>query len=257
MDATNSFFIWWFEQWGIGGWVIFFLVAVAAIAWIIYDSQSRRIRALGWLMGAILPALLLIPSIIFGFSATTQDQLQNLQETFFYIGLIGGIVPVVVAVGYGITYQGMRGCEHGHVYDAALGACPLCAPPRVEPVPEYRPAPDRTPPAPPPVSPAPPARPPANAWLLNEGANRTHQLNQGDTRVGRGKQANHIVLGDRAVSREHILIREDRGHFTIYDRGSRTGTYVNGRRLEGPLMLAHDDLIEIGDTRLRFVTSRR
>ena len=46
MEITNTFFIWWFEQWGIGGWVIFFLLAVAAIAWTIYDSQSRRIRAL-------------------------------------------------------------------------------------------------------------------------------------------------------------------------------------------------------------------
>ncbi len=257
MEATNSFFIWWFEQWGIGGWVIFFLVAVAAIAWTIYDSQSRRIRASGWLMGVILPALLLIPSVIFGFSLTTRDQLQNLQETFFYIGLIGGIVPVVVAVGYGITYQGMRGCEHGHIYEAALGVCPICAPAPVDPVPVHHPAPVRTPSVSPPVSPAPPAKPPANAWLLDEGANRTHQLNQGDTRVGRGTRANDIVLSDRAVSREHILIREDHGHFTIYDRGAKTGTYVNGRRLEGPLMLAHDDLIEIGDTRLRFVTSRR
>jgi hypothetical protein len=32
---------------------------------------------------------------------------------------------------------------------------------------------------------------------------------------------------------------------------------VNGNRVEGPLLLlAHDDEIEIGDARLRFVTSR-
>ena len=259
MDATNTFFIWWFEQWGIGGWVIFFLLAVAAIAWMIYDSQSRQIRASGWLMGAILPALLLLPSVIFGFAPTTRDQLQNLRETFFYIGLIGGIVPVVVTVGYLITYQGMRGCRQGHIYEAVLGECPLCAeaqqPP---PPPPYPPeSPQRRGPreeysaGPPPVS-----KPKAHGWLLDEGANRTHQLNKGDTRIGRSARANDIALSDRAVSREHILLREQGGHFTIYDRGSKTGTFVNSRRLDAPLLLAHDDVIEIGDTRLRFVTSR-
>lgn len=257
MDVTNTFFTWWFEEWGIGGWVIFFLLAVAAIAWVIYDSQSRRIRETGWKMGTILPALLLVPSVIFGFSPETRSQLGNLRETFFYIGLIGGIVPVVVAVGYAITYQGIRGCEHGHLFDARLGACPTCeqaAGPGPLPPPVPSPAVRERHPERPPI---PPARPKANAWLLDEGANRTHQLNQGDTKVGRSTRVNDIVISDRAVSREHILIREDQGHCTLWDRGAKTGTFLNGRRLEGPLMLAHDDVIEIGDSRLRFVTSRR
>jgi pSer/pThr/pTyr-binding forkhead associated (FHA) protein len=52
------------------------------------------------------------------------------------------------------------------------------------------------------------------------------------------------------------LIREERGHFTISDRGSTWGTYVNGNRLGGPRLLAPDDVIDIGGTRLRFITAR-
>jgi pSer/pThr/pTyr-binding forkhead associated (FHA) protein len=107
----------------------------------------------------------------------------------------------------------------------------------------------------PPPPPPPKKQPKVNAWLVEAGTNRSHQLNQGDTRIGRAKD-NEVVFYDKAVSREHMLIREDRGHFTLYDRGAKTGTYVNGNRVEAPVLLAHDDEIEIGDTRLRFITSR-
>lgn len=267
MDATSRFFIWWFTAWNIGGWVVFFLLAVAAIAWLIYDSQTRRIPATGWLMGAILAMLLLIPSAIFGFSPRTMMEMANLQETFFYLGLIGGIVPIVVAVGYGITYQGLCGCPQGHIYDASLGECPECQGARLQEESYRRPPtyeepirkrdyagatemPRRDRQA------ARPSKPKANAWLVDERTNRNYQLNQGDTRVGR-RSDNDIVFRDKAVSREHMLIREEQGHFTIYDRGARSGTYVNGTRMEAPLLLAHGDVIDIGDTRLRFVTTRR
>lgn len=264
MQATSSFFRWWFEAWGIGGWVVFLLLVIAAIAWLIYDSQTRRIAAVGWLMGAILPSLLLLPSAILGFSPAARVQMQNLQEIFFYFGLIGGIVPIVVAAGYFITYRGTRGCERGHVYDATLPECPVCAQERIREAPPVSrmpiPIPDREDLRRERAEMAGPRRPPkpaANAWLVEEGTNRTYQLNVGDTRIGRNRQINDIVLADTAVSREHLLVREDAGHFTLYDRGSKTGSLLNGRRVDSPLLLAHDDCIEIGNTRLRFVTSRR
>lgn len=257
MEATSGFFQWWYEMGGIGGWILFLLLAIAAIAWLIYDSQTRRIRAVGWLMGAILPALLLLPSAFVGLSPDTAERLQGSLELFFYLGLVGGIVPLVVAVGYYITYKDTRGCEKGHIYDASLPECPVCAHERSQAVPPP-PRPVRERPEPrPPEPPPPPSKPKASAWLVDQATNRTHQLNQGDTRVGRGKQVNDLVLADKAVSREHLLIREEHGHFTLYDRGSKTGTLVNGRRVESPLLLAHNDAIEIGDTRLRFVTSRQ
>lgn len=263
MTVTSQFFQWWFTAWNIGGWVVFFLFAIGAIAWIIYDTATRRVQAVGWLIGAILPALLLLPSALAGVSLTIRAQMQNLLETFFYVGLVGSVVPIVVAVGYGITYKGMRGCERGHIYEAAMDECPVCAqerqayaPPPPPPQPVYREREPVTEPPPRPSRPPRRDRPKTNAWLVDEQTDRTYQLFQGDTRIGRGKQANDVVFTDKSVSREHVLIREEQGHFTVYDRASKTGTYVNSRRLEGGLLLVHDDVIEIGDTRLRFITSR-
>jgi hypothetical protein len=262
MTVTSEFFQWWFTAWNIGGWVIFFLFAIGAIAWIIYDTATRRVPAVGWMMGAILPVLLLLPSALAGLSLNVRSQMQNLLEIFFYLGLIGSMVPIVVAVGYGITFKGMRGCGRGHVYSASLAECPICAQERQAhaPSPPFRqpvfpePEPVTVPPPRRPSRPPRPDRPKANAWLVDEQTNRRYQLYQGDTRIGRSKQNNDIVLTDRSVSREHVLIREEQGHFTIYDRASKTGTYVNGHRLEGPMLLDHDDVVEIGDTRLRFIT---
>jgi hypothetical protein len=264
MTVTSEFFQWWFTAWNIGGWVIFFLFAIGAIAWIIYDTATRRVPAVGWMMGAILPVLLLLPSALAGLSLNVRSQMQNLLEIFFYLGLIGSMVPIVVAVGYGITFKGMRGCGRGHVYSASLAECPICAQERQAhaPSPPFRqpvfpePEPVTVPPPSRPSRPPRPARPKASAWLVDAQTGRNHQLYQGDTRIGRSKQNNDIVLTDRAVSREHVLIREEQGHFTIYDRASKTGTYVNESRLEGPLLLDHDDVVEIGDTRLRFITTR-
>jgi hypothetical protein len=256
MKATGDFFSWWFTQWNIGGWVIFVIIAIGAVAWLVYDTQTRRIRAVGWLMGAILPAMLLLPSAYVGLSGDAAARVQRSLELFFYIGLIGGIVPIVVAVGYFITYKDTKGCERGHIYDASLPECPVCAQERAQLAQPSRPEPrvERRVSAPPPA-PEPKKKPKVSAWLVEAGTNRSHQLSQGDTRIGRSKD-NEIVFNDKAVSREHMLIREDRGHFTLYDRGAKTGTYVNGTRVEAPMLLAHDDEIEVGDTRLRFITSR-
>jgi len=260
MQATSGFFEWWFTQWGIGGWVIFFLLVVVALAWLIYDSQTRRVPAVGWLLGAILPGLLLLPSAYVGMSPDALVRLQNSLELFFYLGLIGGIVPIVVAVGYFITYKDTKGCPQGHIYDASLPECPVCAQQRAQaamaapPAHIQQPVPVRQAPSSAPAAPPPPLKPKTQAWLVESGG-RSYQLNQGDTRIGRRKD-NDIVFTDTAVSREHVLIREERNHFTLYDRGAKSGTLVNGQRVERPLLLDHGDEIVIGDTRLRFVTSR-
>jgi type II secretory pathway component PulF len=48
MFATNAFFIWFFMGLnGLGGWIIFLLLALAAVVWIFYDSSKRK-SALAW-----------------------------------------------------------------------------------------------------------------------------------------------------------------------------------------------------------------
>ncbi|MFQ5616090.1 MAG: FHA domain-containing protein [Anaerolineales bacterium] len=243
VKSVDDFFNWWYTGLGgLGGWAIFLLIAIGANAYIFFDSQSRGVPAMGWKAAGLLPILLILPTLLFRFSSgETQQSLLNLLETFFFIGIIGGIVPLAAAVGYAINFTGYTP--------------PLEPPPQAYPSPPpFVPKPAPSPPPQPPPRPR-PTRPHANAWLIEPDTNRSHQLFQGDTRLGRGTQ-NDIALTDRAVSREHALIREENGHFTLYDRGSRTGIYLNGQRLQRPELLANGDTIELGDTRLQFVTGQ-
>ncbi len=264
MTATDTFFNWFFTGLeGLGGWFIFFLIALIAVIWLLYDSAQRRLPALGWRLGAILTAALLLPTIIFRFSGQdTQNSIKQFVEFIFYLGLLGGVIPPVVAVGYYVSFRGLVGCRNGHVYDASLNQCPECArvavPPLVRP-----PVPGPYPPRPsvPPRAPEPPPqrveRQWAHAWLVAEDGH-DYQLYQQLTTIGKSARNDIQIAGDTTVSREHAKIVEQNGHFRIHDLGSTNGTRVNSHRVREPVMLEADDVVELGDnTRLRFVTSHR
>jgi putative peptide zinc metalloprotease protein len=76
----------------------------------------------------------------------------------------------------------------------------------------------------------------------------------GDTRVpvvseltiGRAP-GNAVQLTDPTVSRVHARIRPSRNGPVLRDAGSRYGTWVDGRRLEGPLVLRDGARIAFGD----------
>jgi pSer/pThr/pTyr-binding forkhead associated (FHA) protein len=53
------------------------------------------------------------------------------------------------------------------------------------------------------------------------------------------------------VSRHHCVIRRDDFTVRIRDLGSRNGTYVNGHRIQGEVVLGHDDTLFIGDLTLQ------
>ena len=67
-------------------------------------------------------------------------------------------------------------------------------------------------------------------------------------RIGRGTNA-ELRSENPAVALEHAVIEPGSGGYTITDKGSITGTYVNGRPVETAL-LAKGDVIEIGDLKL-------
>ncbi|MEO8032957.1 MAG: FHA domain-containing protein, partial [Acidobacteriota bacterium] len=68
-------------------------------------------------------------------------------------------------------------------------------------------------------------------------------------RIGRGTNA-ELRSENPAVALEHAVItRDENGYFTIADRGSITGTYVNARPVE-TARLTKGDLIEVGDLRV-------
>ena len=81
------------------------------------------------------------------------------------------------------------------------------------------------------------------------------QLSGDLLRIGRGTNA-ELRSENPAVALEHAVIEPGSGGYTITDKGSITGTYVNGRPVETAL-LAKGDVIEIGDLKLEVQVADR
>jgi hypothetical protein len=238
MQLGDSVYTWWY--WGIGGlggWSIFLLLAIAAVAYVFFDSSNRGIKAAGWRLGTLLPLILFVPTILFRFANPTFPPINAMaSEWFLVLGVLGAIIAIAAGVGYAVTYWG--------VTQPALGPAPVITAP-VSPAPQKaaRPAPK-------------PQRESSGAWLVDEASGRQHTVYRGDTKLGR-QADNDVVLGDLSVSREQALIRAEGNTFTLYDRGSSSGTFVNGQRMRSPVILYHGDTIEMGEVKLTFVTSQR
>lgn len=89
------------------------------------------------------------------------------------------------------------------------------------------------------------------SFLVQRVAGRALTLNEvrgGVLRIGRGTQQ-QLRSDNPAVALEHAVIEEDQAGYSITDRGSITGTYVNSKAVETQ-RLAKGDVIEIGDLRI-------
>jgi FHA domain len=73
----------------------------------------------------------------------------------------------------------------------------------------------------------------------------------GGVSIGRSGEAD-VRIEDRFASQIHTRIYARAGTYYVEDMKSTNGTYLNGDRLDGELPLAHQDVIEIGDTEFRF-----
>ncbi len=71
-------------------------------------------------------------------------------------------------------------------------------------------------------------------------------------KIGRSKDSS-IFLPDRWVSQEHAILQSI-GTDDIYlvDLESRNGSYINGQRLQAPVLLQHGDRLRLGQTALEF-----
>jgi ABC transport system ATP-binding/permease protein len=76
-------------------------------------------------------------------------------------------------------------------------------------------------------------------------------LDPADPQITIGRGPCDIVLDDPQVSRFHAQIdRDTAGRLFLRDAGSTNGTFVNGSRLSGPLLLQAGMVIQIGTFRL-------
>jgi Mg-chelatase subunit ChlD len=81
-----------------------------------------------------------------------------------------------------------------------------------------------------------------------------HAMTTTALRVGRGAD-NDLTLRNDSISRHHAEIHRARdGSFAITDLGAGNGVLVNGQKVERA-PLKHEDVIELGEVRLRFLVA--
>ncbi|MCB9783942.1 MAG: FHA domain-containing protein [Candidatus Omnitrophica bacterium] len=68
--------------------------------------------------------------------------------------------------------------------------------------------------------------------------------------VGKMTDNDLCLSRDPAVSRRHCEVRVQGSDLVLYDLGSSNGTYVDGKRIEGPTPLLDGSMVLVGRTRL-------
>lgn len=140
----------------------------------------------------------------------------------------------------------------------ALRPAPAPAP---APVPVYVPPPPSTPPQPyqpAPPQPVPTPQPaPTGAWgtlavIAGAAQPRTYPLIGAELVIGRSEECQIVLIGDGSVSRRHAIIRNNGRQVTVEDAGSSHGTYLNGVRITQPAPVRRGDVLQVGQTQLRF-----
>ncbi|HEX8706592.1 MAG TPA: FHA domain-containing protein [Myxococcaceae bacterium] len=95
------------------------------------------------------------------------------------------------------------------------------------------------------------SRAPTLTCLTGLDTGRTFALAETKTDIGRGTEVD-LRIRDRAVSRTHARILRVGSAFTVQDLGSPNGIFVNGHRVQRTQRLSDGDVIELGQTILRF-----
>lgn len=91
--------------------------------------------------------------------------------------------------------------------------------------------------------------------LDNNQPGRQWVLKNDSVTVGRGEES-IIMIPKRQISREHIRIYREGDGFVLEDLGSKNGTWLNGRQIEGHHTLNDGDEIRLAlAIRLQFVGS--
>jgi hypothetical protein len=98
---------------------------------------------------------------------------------------------------------------------------------------------------------------PPTAWgrlsvIAGPALARTYTIGGSGALIGRGEDCAVMLLGDGSVSRRHALIRSDGRQVTVEDAGSTHGTYLAGRRITAAVFVQRGDVIQVGQTLLRF-----
>lgn len=86
-------------------------------------------------------------------------------------------------------------------------------------------------------------------------AGREIPLPNGEHLIGRGEEC-RIRSHSSRVSRQHARVRVTPEHVFVEDLGSRNGTWVQDRRIEGPAELTVGDTVRVGPEVIQLVAAR-
>jgi FHA domain len=74
----------------------------------------------------------------------------------------------------------------------------------------------------------------------------TYSLEGDQIVIGRDS-SNGVVINDAEISRKHSRLTFQGGKYVLEDLGSTNGTFVNGQRLAGPVVLKSGDVVSFGE----------
>jgi pSer/pThr/pTyr-binding forkhead associated (FHA) protein len=80
-------------------------------------------------------------------------------------------------------------------------------------------------------------------------AGQSAPVNDHEVVIGRSPYCT-LMLGDESVSRVHAVVRRCFEQIEITDMHSSNGTFVNGRRITGSMLVSPTDAIRLGDVLL-------
>lgn len=86
--------------------------------------------------------------------------------------------------------------------------------------------------------------------IVESGEGKREIVVAGAVTIGRLKSCT-IPFEDKTISREHARVRSDGVRYVVEDLGSKSGTFVNGKRIQNTETLSHGDTIKIGPLTIR------
>lgn len=88
----------------------------------------------------------------------------------------------------------------------------------------------------------------------NEQGTREEVLTKKQILIGRGHTITDITINHDTVSRSHAFLKLENDHWFIEDANSRSGTYVDGKRISKQTLLKHGSTIQLGEATIEFRT---
>ena len=89
-----------------------------------------------------------------------------------------------------------------------------------------------------------------------QGSVKNPEFDQDEITIGRAED-NTLVLPDRNISRRHLRIKWNGKAWVMEDAGSRYGIEYAGEPVDGPVELAPNTYVLIGDYRFKLLSDTR